>query len=57
MPLVKLPGSLGLSGYIANSIKSVYVINLFEQFFETYAMPKQIIVRNDNESHGGNLTL
>jgi len=39
-----------LAQYIANSIKSEDVINLFEQVFQTYPMPKQFIVRNDNGS-------
>ncbi len=39
-----------LGQYIANSIKSEDVINLFEQILQTYTMPKQFIVRNDNGS-------
>lgn len=39
-----------LGQYIANSIKSEDVIKLFEQIFETYPMPQQFIVRNDNGS-------
>ncbi|MFC3811771.1 IS3 family transposase [Lacihabitans lacunae] len=46
-----------LGQYIANSIKSEDVINLFEQVFDTYPMPQQFIVRNDNGSHGGDLSL
>ena len=39
-----------LGQYIANSIKSEDVIRLFGQIFETYPMPKQFVVRNDNGS-------
>jgi len=39
-----------LGQYIASSIKSEDVIKLFEQVFETYPMPQQFIVRNDNGS-------
>ena len=39
-----------LGQYIANSIKSEDVINLFEQVFDTYPLPQQFIVRNDNGS-------
>lgn len=39
-----------LGQYIANSIKSEDVIGLFEHIFQTYPMPKQFIVRNDNGS-------
>lgn len=39
-----------LGQYIATSIKSENVIELFEQIFQTYPMPKQFIVRNDNGS-------
>jgi transposase InsO family protein len=39
-----------LGQYIANSIKSEDVINLFEEIFQKYPMPKQFVVRNDNGS-------
>lgn len=46
-----------LGQYIANSIKSEDVINLFEKVFHTYPMPKQFMVRNDNGSNVGDLSL
>lgn len=39
-----------LGQYIATSIKSENVIALFDQIFQTYPMPKQFVVRNDNGS-------
>lgn len=39
-----------LGQYIATSIKSENVITLFNQIFQTYPMPKQFVVRNDNGS-------
>lgn len=39
-----------LGHYIGYSIRSEHVIELFEQLFEKYQLPKYFIVRNDNGS-------
>jgi transposase InsO family protein len=39
-----------LGQYIANSIKSEDVVNLFEELFKIYPLPEQFIVRKDNGS-------